>query len=332
MSRSQKYLTKARNLRVKKTLTGEQEGPSNDKDLDIWSASLDLAIDTSSPVSIVHETASTAPTDDVSFTKPIDIEIDIENLDNPEVTLAASMSPPIVDANDISPSTKLYLDSLFNGMIAKFNAELRERDLRIDGLEKRNADLEMRCERSKYEIKAAKIELDNLQQYQRRRNVRIEGIETIEGETEDKLFKSIQKTLKEVDVEVEEKDIIRFHRSAAPKINKETKKMCQQVIVQFSHWKPRKQCHFANRKARDAGKSFRIHHDLTSKRYNMLNDVRAEISRRFGKQPTGEGAPPQVFVYADMNCNLLIRRGEESFRFEDKKDVDPILNQLARYF
>jgi len=329
MSRSQKYLTKARKLRAKKTPAGEQADTSTgDQDLedDIWKESLDLAISTSSPVSSVHESAvhESVATDEVSFTKPIDIDIDIdiENFENSEVTSAASISPsispPIVDATDISPSTKLYLDSLFNGLIAKFNAGLRERDLKIESLEKRNADLEMRCERTKYEVKAAKIELDNLQQYQRRRNVRIEGIEKAEGETEEKLFESIQKTLKEVDVVVEEKDIVRFHRSAAPKINKETKKMCQQVIVQFSHWKPRKQCHFANRKARDAGKSFRINHDLTRKRYNMLNDVRAEITRRF--------------AYADMNCNLMIRRGDESFRFEGKNDVDPILNQLAKYF
>ena len=60
--------------------------------------------------------------------------------------------------------------------------------------------------------------------------------------------------------------------------------MCAQTIVKFARWPHRRQAHYVNKKAREAGKSFRIHHDLTKRQYNLLSRARAEINHRFGQQ------------------------------------------------
>ena len=134
------------------------------------------------------------------------------------IASAAANATMSANAADISPATQNYLELLISNALTIFAKDLKEHfAAELKARDERIGELERRLNRSKFEIKAARIEIDNLQQYQRRRNIRIEGIETIEGETEEKLFDKIQSTLQEVDVNIEERDVIRFHRSAKPK-------------------------------------------------------------------------------------------------------------------
>ena len=189
-------------------------------------------------------------------------------------------------------------------------------------------------DRSKYEICGLKIEIDDLQQYSRRRSVRIEGLEYKPGETEDDLFTTIQTSLKEVDIAIEPCDVIRFHRSTKPKKNRDGV-MCAQTLVKFARWQPRKLAHYGNKKARVGGKKFRIHHDLTKRRYDLLKRARAQIEIRCAaiNRRTTEPSPDhrdKVFAYADVNSNLLFRSGVDSFPFNTERDIDDILDDILR--
>jgi 2'-5' RNA ligase len=228
---------------------------------------------------------------------------------------------------DISPAAKSYLEHLLKEATHTMLVKLKSNE---EKLVKLANDLK----RSQAEVRAVKIEMDNLQQYTRRRSVRIEGIEVVERETEEQLFGTIQEKLAELDVHVGESDVIRFHRSAAPKPNKKTGKLCAQVIVKFARWQHRRQCHFANKKARAVKSTIRVHHDLTKRRYGLLLKARKLIDDKYGEQPDQDendvNAPPKVFAYADMNSNLLVRRGREAFPFNDEKELPAIVDNLPQ--
>ena len=152
-----------------------------------------------------------------------------------------------------------------------------------------------------------------------------------------------------MDINLEQKDVIRFHRSAKPKLNR-SKKLVAQTIVKFSNWKIRKAAHYANKKARTTGKAFRIHHDLTKRRYNLLAHARQQIEARFtdhnrqrgGPNTAGQDQPNEtiennessgnqrdkIFAFADVNSNLLVRFCQETFPFNDERELEDILEQI----
>ena len=147
---------------------------------------------------------------------------------------------------DISEPTKAYLEKLIKSstdlMVKKMEETEARLEAKLEESEAKVAELSRRLDRSKYEIRALKIENDDLQQYTRRHSIRMEGLEYRNGESEDDLFAKIKEKLAEVDINVNENDITRYHRSAKPKKNKNGL-ICAQTIVKFANWKMRKLAH-----------------------------------------------------------------------------------------
>ena len=107
-----------------------------------------------------------------------DTEIFTSHPDNPSSNPTSNSTSndainEAINETDISPATKRFLEGLFDKLLHR----LAESDAKV-------AVLTKELNRSKVEVRALRIELDDLQQYQRRHNVRIEGIECQEHETE----------------------------------------------------------------------------------------------------------------------------------------------------
>ena len=67
----------------------------------------------------------------------------------------------------------------------------------------------------------------------------------------------------------------------------------------------------------------------------MLNKARDLILQRLGPQAdAGEGGDltPKIFAYADVNCNLLVRRGQQTFAFNNKNELNRIVEDLTRSY
>ena len=244
--------------------------------------------------------------------------------------------PNIPCPNDISQATVNFLEEL----IKRSNEAILQK---LDASVKHVAHLTAKLDEAqdviktlREEIDTIKVDADDLQQYGRRLNVRIEGIEYVRGESEDELYEKVKENLSEVDVKIKKRDVIRFHRSAAPKRNNYDGRLCAQVIVKFARWEHRRAAHFANKKACEGRKSFRVHHDLTKRRYNLLSQAREALKAKYppvnrpdddqGVVASDDNRPP--FAYADMNSNLVIRQGKETFRFNTKAELDCIIDQL----
>ena len=157
-------------------------------------------------------------------------------------------------------------------------------------------------------------------------NVRIEGIEHQRDETQEQLFEKVKACLAEVDIPITKNDIVRFHRSGPP-VRKEGKTTAQ-TMVKFARWDQRSRAHYANKAARLGGKSFRIHNDLTKRRFVLLTKACEQLAARFPTNRADNAAPP-VFAYTDVNSNMKVRRGDRVFEMNTNEDLTEIIRQLS---
>jgi len=172
-------------------------------------------------------------------------------------------------------------------------------------------------------IDETNVQHDDLENYGRRRNIRMEGIEYDKDETEPQLFEKIKTCLQDVDIRIEKRDVIRFHRSAAPV--RRNGKLVAQTIVQFAGWEQRRKAHYANKQARQQNKSFRIHNDLTRRRFELLSHARDRLSTLFADAENNATVP---FAYADVNSNLKLRRGSQVWDFNTRDELNAALHEL----
>jgi hypothetical protein len=173
----------------------------------------------------------------------------------------------------------------------------------------------------KEQIIHSNIQRDDLEQYGRRMHIRIEGLEFKEDETPEQHFELIKTALQSVNVPLRTEDVVRFHRSSRP-VQRDGKTV-KQTIVKFARWEQRRQAQFANKRAREANKSFRIHGDLTRRRHGLLLKAREAIEAKFQRRAD---AP---FAYADVNSNLRIRLGEECHNFNTNSELISIVEHFA---
>ena len=140
------------------------------------------------------------------------------------------------------------------------------------------------------------------------------------GESEDELFSAITEKLAVVGVELERDDVVRFHRSAAPRINNENKTVAQ-CIVKLAKWAPRRKMQGVNKVAREKGASIRVHHDLTHRRYGLLAKARDQVK-------TSLGHVTETFPFVDVNSNLKIRCKRDVMDFNSEQELSSIVDDI----
>jgi hypothetical protein len=176
-------------------------------------------------------------------------------------------------------------------------------------------------------IDGLKIELDDLEQYGRRKSIRVQNVPVVNGEDKDrsqvKLLASINKTLSPSGISLRQKDIIRFHRSSAAKDDKDVAfQMVSQCIVKLKNWRLRQQFQGLNATMREqekeeGGEGCRVYHDLTKRRLALLNKARDDLK-----------ALPGWFAYADINSNLKLRNGERFMKFNTEAELKAAITKI----
>ena len=156
---------------------------------------------------------------------------------------------------------------------------------------------------------------DDLEQYGRRYNVRIEGIEYDERETTEQLKVKVENTLKRIGVEVKPDILDRFHRSGKP-YSKNGKRYAQ-TIIRFRYWKPRFQAQKAKKFVRDSKIPVQIRNDLTKRRHALMK-------RAIELMPDRK----DLFTFADANSNLVIRDGDNLYKYNTEEELIDILKDL----
>ena len=177
------------------------------------------------------------------------------------------------------------------------------------------------------------MKVDDLEQYSRRTSVRVEGLKYTPGETNEQLVQLVKNNLAKIDIQLLDSDIIRLHLSSKPFTRERDGVTVAQTLVKLSNWRMREKLHSANRLAREKNAGYRVHHDLTKRRFTLLKNAREKIDRQLARLyskeelktlPDGE----KIFAFANVNCELRIRARGRILKFSTDDQLDQILREI----
>ena len=176
------------------------------------------------------------------------------------------------------------------------------------------------------------LDLDDLQQYGRHLNIRVEGIGYADNETTGDIFTKLQASLKKADIEIQEADVIRIHRTSKPKFYEG--KMVAQTIVKLAHCRIRGRFHGINKIAKNKHAGFRAHADLTPRWFALLKYAREHINRKMielhGSSETIGHLPDneKVFPFTTINSALRLRARGNVLKFNTEIDFNKLYEEV----
>ena len=214
----------------------------------------------------------------------------------------------------------------FAADITEFKLKLEEKDALIQQLLTRVAKLESRPDNSsalRDLVEQLEAGHEALEQYGRRMNFRVDNIPYVEGETASSLQASVMQKLEAAGAEVSPSDVSRLHRSTAlrrkPGSDANSPKVSQ-VIVRVTNWRARESAHLARNTARVNGHP--IKQDLTAARRELISNAHAAMK----DWPQDSTTP--VYVYANINCQVVMRRGREVEKICNQADLESMLDHF----
>ena len=198
-------------------------------------------------------------------------------------------------------------------------------DHKIESAKAIKAAVAKAVEEQKAVISKLRIDLDDLEQYGRRKSVRIQNVRVVPDEYEDKnqdlLLGSVNDRLAPSGIKLAHEDITRFHRSSAAKDDKDVEGgKVSQVIVKLRNWKLRVQFQGLNKlmrekEDRDKVPGCRVYNDLTKRRLALLNEARDLCINGW-------------YAYADMNSNLKVRKGKQFYSFNTSEELSELEGKM----
>ena len=228
----------------------------------------------------------------------------------------------------LSDSDKDFINTAITtairGLEETLGEKLKELSLELGAVKSDNRALR----RQLYEVRT---EHDNLEQYGRRMSVRIEGLEVSEGQTVSDIFTQVNESLTKVGVELSESDVVRLHRSSKPVLREG--RMVAQTLVKLSNWKARAKLHGLNKKACERDLNFRVHNDLTSRRYQLLSRAHERINTQMSRQYSREQLKhlddgDKVFAFVNINSDLKIRGRRSVYNFNSEEEFEKAFNEI----
>ena len=162
-----------------------------------------------------------------------------------------------------------------------------------------------------------KIELEDLQQYVRRPNLRIFGINVEENETSRDVATKVKEMISDANIEIPDDALDRAHRIGRTKED-EDGNVTQPIIVRFSTFRDRTIVYKARK---DIKSKFNcgVSLDLTKSRLGILNRAREMVENVDGID----------FVYSDINCNLrAFTKNREHLKFDNIYDLEIIIENM----
>lgn len=178
----------------------------------------------------------------------------IKKFNTGEIMDAAVLEVP----DNIDPQVSTYINLAIARAISAMEAKYEEKLL---GMSKLNNSLEEKVNNLEQRVYSLEKSNDSLEQYSRRNNIRITGIEYAEGENvEQKVMDLVSKG----DVDLNINDIDRAHRVGTK----------QDVLVKFVTYRKKAEVMLAKKEIHAKEETAFIAEDLTRIRSNMLYEAR----------------------------------------------------------
>lgn len=198
------------------------------------------------------------------------------------------------------------------GKLDIFEAHMENLEGRIDRME---TEFKEKIKIHEDVIEEQDVRLDDLEQYSRRACLRIFGIPVPSSRKVDDCLSKVKAMCKEIEVEIDDKDIDRAHRIG--QTYQEHGITHQAIIVKFHSWGQRTAVYKARKKLSN-GQSIRL--DITNRRSTLLS---------LAKEQKADN-PNIDFSFVDVNCRLGFKFQTGEFRFFNTvREMNNILDEMA---
>lgn len=160
-------------------------------------------------------------------------------------------------------------------------------------------------------------ELEDLQQYVRRPNLRIFGVKVEKNESSKDVETKVKRMISDANIEIPDEALDRAHRIERTKEDQDGN-VTQPIIVRFSSFRDRTIVYKARK---DIKNKFHcgVSLDLTKSRLQILNRAREIV----------EDVDGINFVYSDINCNLrAFTKNGEHLKFNNICDLEIIIANM----
>lgn len=156
--------------------------------------------------------------------------------------------------------------------------------------------------------------VDDMEQYQRRLCLRINGIPCANNESAEDCLQKVKSLVKnDLKVDVPDLAFDRAHRIGQVSQETENGKTYQSIIVRFTTWRHRTIVFRARKNTRKV----RIKLDLTRKRIKLLEQANDLLDETDG-----------FFAMADVNCRLCLKLDDGFHYFETETDLKELLKYV----
>ena len=208
-----------------------------------------------------------------------------------------------------------YLDEKFSELkdsmatkecIEKLHTTIKDQNEKIQILESRIAIIERH-------ISLLQNNVDENEQYSRRLCLRINGIPPVpegQNESSESCLEKVKNVFNELGVDVPDVVIDRAHRIGRPRIVQG--KRVHQVIVRFTTWRHRTLVY----RARKNCAKYKVKLDLTKKKVDTIEKISEFLTRK-----------KLGFAFADVNCRLCVKIGEEFHHINSEDDLHDIIRE-----
>ena len=197
--------------------------------------------------------------------------------------------------------------------VAANSNKIIELENKVTALE---SELAIEKAKSGHERVLLQSRVEELEQYGRRTSLRLSGIRFDENETNELLTNKVIKCFRDLNVEIKRADLFRLHRIGRPYFLEGVK--YQQVIIKFRSWDAR--CDAYNGRYTAAEKeemaNVFVNLDLTKQRYSLLKQAKEALFES------------SAYSYVDINCRLVIRKGDEKLFFNTENELREILGGI----
>ena len=207
--------------------------------------------------------------------------------------------------------------------ISTLKLSLSQRDDKIVSLEQKIALLETRPDASRLAVRIEQLEAgqDELEQYGRRLNIRLENVPVNHNESPAALESQVMGLLKDAGAAIQPVDVVRLHRATAPRTAQGSSVQSSQLIIRLNNWRARESAHMARNCARVKGHP--IKQDLTRFRRELISEANVAIR-------VWPSSNEPVYCYANINCQGGMRRGKTVRRIHSGGDLKSALAFFGR--
>lgn len=209
-----------------------------------------------------HRSLSVPESDSTTTMAPVDKNIDVSTITSAVNKYLAGDDVINHLVTRLSTALKTVVEEAVKTALATFTKELDELRGEVVGLQQKMMELDDRLQ----------DRTDELEQYQRRNNLRVFGVDEVSGEDTDRIVKELCRD--KLGVDLPHTAICRSHRvGRQPQPGPDGKKRHRAIIVRFTSYQVRREVYGAKKKLKGTGVTIR--EDLTGRRMEVLRGATA---------------------------------------------------------